>query len=351
MTKADYQKSIDAAKQEELREYVDTEFSHSWIKELEHKMASAPEDSPIIYTDTTLTYRRDFETGAEITGEGKNFLDVRFDNGEGREASISVINFALRQGEQSFSTHFYYSAGGSGNEISESQYQNITNFSEFGEETGYIGAGELFGKVKVTPEEAAAVADNVISGLGIKDMILIGAEKYVTPYAPEKSGYEVHYGRESGGIVGYVPESYGWNNGEEPPMYSPPFYEEELTVGVSKDGLEYLSWRNCAKAVETVNENAQLLPFESIKQALKDRITYKTQFNGGLGRVNYTVNVTSAELRMGYIDIKGNSKQALMVPVWLFRTQETWTVQHKIVIGNEETYKFNAIDGGAIEWR
>ncbi len=355
-TKADYQRIIDNEYAEKAR--VEAEGEHitqnefdDIIKTLENMQEAAPADSPLIKTDTTLTYDREYGTGKEITETGRNFLSVAFDNGQGGSASINVSNFVERQEEQDFTTYFYYSAGGSDYGLTESMYQNMTNSGETEEDIGGVGAGEMFGKVAVTPQEATAVADNVISNLGIKDMMLIGAEKYVTPDTPEKCGYEVQYARQCGGIAGYVPESYGWNNGEEPPKYSPPFYEEELYVRVSKDGLESLIWRNCAKAVETVYENTQLLPFESIKQALKDRITYKTRFNGGLGRVNYAVKVTSAELRMGYIDIKGNAKQALMVPVWFFRTRETWTRGGKTVLGNEETYKFSAIDGGAVEWR
>ena len=106
--------------------------------------------------------------------------------------------------------------------------------------------------------------------------------------------------------------------------------------------------------VETVSDNVTLLPFEDIQQALKDQIFYKKSFSHMdemFGLSNFEIDVTSAELRMGYIGVKDNDKQALMVPVWVFETiaGNDNAVLNKHQSHPDDTYVLNAIDGGVIE--
>ncbi len=321
------------------------------LKRLERRQAAAPEDSPLISTSAELTYERDYETGKEITSSGKNFLRVIFDSGDGSEASIGIENYDWEYTSYNpplriyyNPTRFSYSSGGHDLGITESMYQDMLYWGETEEECGFVGAGELFDKVNIGPEDAITHADKVIGDLGIKDMMLVSAEKYVTPSDPEKCGYELKYARESGGIPLCWRTEGSRFSGENPPDYSPPLIAETLTVHVSKDGLENFYWAGCANIVGTENRNAELLPFEKIKQKLKDRLFYKYS----LSRHDFTVTVTSAELRMGYIgaDKRG---QALMVPVWVFSTEEKYTWKGETHTGNKETYMLNAIDGGAIE--
>lgn len=362
MTKADYQKQLDESKQGELVNgvYVDTDNTINDIKYLEEKQASAPEDSPLINTDSTLTYEWDYETGKQITTGSKNWLNVIFDNGNGGDSFISIVNstwggkmYNFYEGYNAPASFSYFVGGYEDFGITESMYNDMLYWGETEEEDGYTGAGVLFDKIKVTPEEAIAEADKVIGDLSIKHMMLVSAEKYVTTNVPEKSGYELKYARESGGI----PLCWHmWGSrftGEKPPEYSPPLPEETLTVRISKDGLESLLWTGCAEALETVSENTELLQFEEIKQKLKDRLVYKYSFLQDGLYDDFTLTVTSAELRMGYIGVKDTSKQALMVPVWVFTVEEkyTWKANGKTEPGNIELFMLNAMDGGAIEYR
>ncbi len=351
MTKADYQQQINNVKQGELVNgvYVDTGWSLDDIKQLEQNMAAAPEDPPpIIYTDTTLKYAKD-ETGKELTEYGKNFLSVMIGNGDADDASISIWNFTDNSSANFFYWKYLF------NDVTESMYQeNLIDRGSTEAECGYPGAGELFGKVDITRDEAIAQADKVISGLGINGLMLVSAEKYaeyIAPGAPEQGGYKLLYSRQSGGIPLCWIEAPLTNGAEKLPLYSKPFIEEVLAAYITKDGLTCLRWIGYANVVETVSENSELMPFESIKEALKDRIFYKNSFNQEHLPSDFTVTVTSAELRMGYIGVKDNAKQGLMVPVWFFRTEETYTENGKTVVLNKLTYMLNALDGGAIESR
>jgi hypothetical protein len=66
---------------------------------------------------------------------------------------------------------------------------------------------------------------------------------------------------------------------------------------------------------------------------------------------DYTISVVSAQLRMGYINVKDDPGRALMVPVWVFDTKESYLLD---LTGNQfehdsDQYVLNAIDGGVIE--
>lgn len=351
LTKADYEQWIVVAKRGDLTDgkYVVTQDSLDYVKFLEEKQAAAPDDSPVINTDTTLTYERD-EKGNDITESGKNHLRVAFDNGSGRDAIISIDNYT--PGYSSF-TSFSYNAGKNPPAITRSMYQDMLDTGVTEEESGWTGAGELFDNVEITREQAVAKADEVISGLGIAHVMLVNAEKYVTPDAPESGGYELVYSRESGGLPLYWLDGGSWFGGEQPAAYTPPFNEEVLTANVSKDGLVSLFWRGYADVVETVNKNVSLLPFENIQQMLKDLIFYKKSFMQGDKYCDLTVTVTSAGLRTGYIGVKDIPDQALMVPAWVFETRISYydTASGTQLDYKDDTYMLSAIDGGVIEYR
>ena len=345
MTKADYEEQIVEAKRGQMAdgEYVVTDESRAWVAELERRQQAAPADSPIIYTDTTLTYNRDDVTGDDSLAGGKNFLSVMVENGDGNDASIRLNNYVA--GYREF-TSFSYSNHPDIGYITESTYRMSTE-SAAEEDMGMDGVAELFDKVVLTQKEAEEKAQQVLSDLGIGDMVLDIAEKAVSSGAPDKGGYQLRYVRESGGIPLYMSPGGGWAEGEAPPAYSPPFSEEFFIALVTEDGLIDLYWRGSAKVAEVVSSNVPMLPFDTIQQALKDQIFYKQSF----GARSNKVIVISAELRMGYIGVKDNVNQAMMVPVWVFETDIS---MYNKLLGKEQRYRdydyvFNAIDAGVIE--
>lgn len=348
-TKADYEEEIIEAKRGSQVDgkYVVTEDSLAWVKELEEKQKAAPDESPKVYTDTTLTYDKDYETRADIIASGKNFLSVIVENGDGSEAAIGFNNYTA--GYRS-NTGFYYQSYKNGGYITESQYKMTIEDETLAAD--WAGTGELLSKITITQEQAEAKAQSVIDDLGIKDMMLEKAEKAVSPDAPDKGAYQLRYMRQSGGIPVYMFDGFGWSDGEDPPAYTQPFREECLIMIVTEDGVEGFSWGGCANTIETVNENVTLLPFDKVQQTIKDQIFYKKSFEtGSYGMKDNKVIVTSAELRMGYIGVKDNPGQALIVPVWVFETDAS---HFNTTMGEEQrwsdnVYMLNAIDGGVIE--
>jgi hypothetical protein len=363
-TKADYQEMLIEARRGQLTdgEYVVTEGTERYAKELEEKVANAPEDSPRVYTDTTLSYDTDLDGNVNYDA-GPNYLNVGVECEDGNEATISAQNFTPGYGN-STSFGFWRTSGAT----KESFYQECLAWGDESE-SGFDGYGEILDSIDLDIGDARAKANKVISDLGIADMALVNEEKAVlgamgNQYGvvnnlPARGGYVFEYVRSSGGIPGYQLTSFGTDGYDQEPDYSPPFFQEMLTVCVSKDGIEGFNWSGMAQVVETVSDNVTLLPFENIQQSLVDQIYYENapkleEFNTSesaevLGEMAVTVNVLSAQLRVGYISVKDDTHKAMLVPMWVFETSQTHAY------GDEEgepyaskTYQFNAIDGGVI---
>jgi hypothetical protein len=295
-------------------------------------MAAAPDESPKIYTDYALAYWADYETGKEDPAGGKNFLRARIENDDGSDGFIGLTNYVKGFAG---STHFGYSAN-SAMYISENDYKSMMEGSQ----------------VRMTEDEALAKAQKVMDDLGIKDMVLYEASKAVSADYPDKGGYRLEYLRGSGSIAGYDDYS-GWNayKEEQPPQYTPPFHIERLTIIVTEDGVQHFVWRGITRVVETVNANVELLPFDKILQALKNQIKYKKSFEEGYPEKDKTIIVTSAELQMYYIGVKDYVDQALLVPVWVFRTDKSaYNTAFKMTLSfPDNVYLINAINGGVID--
>ena len=322
---------------------MDKESAEAWGWELEKKRAAAPDDSPIVYTDTTLTYEKN-EFGNDITETGKNSLSVKFDNDDGYPGAIYARNETdgyWKSAYFSFTSHF-------DNIMTESMYQSaIAEPAETEEQTSW--AGELFDTFAADKDAALEKANQVLSDLDIKDMMLVSTEKFVVQNAPEKSGYTFEFVTHAGGIPVYEFRGGGYSKDEEPPAYTSPIGEETVSVRVSKDGIEGFNWRGQSRVVEMVSENVKLLPFEDIQKVLVDTISYRKSFyTQGYVSEKAEVKITSIELRAAYIGVKDNPKQALIVPAWVVESTFTYDNGGETETIYNDAYVINAIDGGEI---
>jgi len=361
-TKADYQEMLIRARRGQVidGEYVVNEATERYAESIEEKIADATEDSVRVYTDdTTFTYNTDLEGNVEYEA-GPNYLSVGVEFEDGNEATIIAQNFIEGYGN---STRFSFRRiGGYTKETFYQEYLTYGDESEY----GFDGYGKIFESIDLDIDAAKAQALRIISDLGIEDMALVNEEKAVfksmgnkygvSNNQPSRGGYVFEYVRSSGGISGFQLTSF---SSRQPSDYSPPYFQEMLTICVSKSGIVEFSWSSLAQVVEIVSENVTLLPFKDIRQALVDQIYYErvpiVEENNAsdavevFGEMAITVNVLSAELRVGYIRVKDNTRQAMLVPMWVFETSE----MHEF--GDEKgdafrgkTYQFNAIDGGTI---
>lgn len=62
-----------------------------------------------------------------------------------------------------------------------------------------------------------------------------------------------------------------------------------------------------------------------------------------------SIDVTSAELRVGYIQAEDDFFQTLMVPVWVFETREDFMMSNGKEMTNYLPYMFDARNGKQID--
>lgn len=380
MCKSDYNDWLIEAKrgQEIDGEYVVNEGSLAWVRELEQRIAEAPEVSPKIYTDATLTYMRNGQDGSDLTAYGPNFVHVAVDSGDHTDTMISVSNHADKNKRD---TSFMYWRGSNVQtqswceEILEQELDFLKMYPEnpdpYAKKTieHYQALLAVMEEVVISPEDAQQQAQTIIDDFGIKGLTLLSSEKAVISgfepicgvdnTMPDRSGYQFRYVRSCEGILAYEAQgSYSSSDGEEPPAYVPPFEMETLTVFVSEYGIDFVNWQGASEIVETVSDHVPLLAFDKIQQALLDQIYYKKSFwleRDNTDTESETVYVRSAALHMGYIPVKDDPHKAMLIPVWVFETDEETTIKNPVgdgetrtLPGNHEQYVLSAIDGGVI---
>ena len=374
-TKSDYDEEIILAKrgQEVDGGYEVTDSSLEWVKELEKMRDAAPEDSPIVYTDATLTYDVN-QGGAPDTSTSKNYLNVEIE-GENGASEGHILAYNYVEGESEGILFGYYAATDYTRESDiktmveenrqfQEDYANEPIMEDPSLIQSFQAAEEIYErlklvKIEITLEDAQAQAQQVLHDFGIEGMYLLSAQRALlepyselTPGVTDEGGYAFEYVRQSGGIPGYGRRSYGYFNGEEPPEYSPPFEQENVRILVTQEGIMAFSWEGSARVVETVTENTELLKFEEVIERFKDRVFYESAFGikNDYSMQGAMIDVDAVELRVGYINVKDNVRQAMLVPVWVFKTTTSYIRSDGKTRGrNHDSYIFNAIDGGYIK--
>ena len=373
LTKKDYEDALIQAKRGQLvdGEYVVTEETKRVVAELEETINNAPEDSPKIYTDSTLTYKTNTD-GTIDSSTSKNYLDVQIEGDTGPDSGcIYFRNFV--DGESNLTEFSYLTTGYIAESNIRAWVEDDQRMQEeydpelVAKDTSFLESMKsneeryqklMSANISITKDEAQAVAQKAIDELNIQDMYLITAQRaLLDPYhglpsdGSDKGGYVFEYVRQSGGIAGFIRRSWSGNPSENPPEYRPPFEQESVTVVVTDDGIESFLWIGCAQVIETASENVELLPFEDVIERLEERIFIERAYEAGFDTTQtITINVDTAELRVGYIDVKDELNQALLVPVWMFQTTGALTANDGRTFTGmmDEIYIFNAIDGGYI---
>ena len=212
---------------------------------------------------------------------------------------------------------------------------------------------DAFGEVAISGEDAVAAAQNMLHELGIDYMAadsLEKAQRYASienAFAPDQEplskGYMVKFVRNIDGIVGITDHAIMISMKEDF-AYRAPLYPEEIQVYVDETGkAQSFVWSHPLKTEGKVTENIVLLPFEDIKQRIRDMLTF-INFNDSL-----PVQVTNIDLNMAIVDVKDHPGEAMYVPAWFINYTQTF---YDIETGEKEQQKLrlglNAIDGGRV---
>ncbi len=281
------------------------------IEELERQIAAAPETvEPEVITDWS----------AAQTSSG-SFLDD-----DGIKADISV-----------YSDSFSYMKGVA---ITESMLS--------------VNDRKKIGEPAISKEDAVSAAQAILYELDIDDMAAGSVEKaqlYAsiedafceTGVEPLSKGYLIKFVRNIDGIAGITDHSVMFRI-EDDFAYKAPLYPEEIQVFVNESGKAQLFvWSHPLEIAEKVTDNVKLMPFEDVKQRIRDMLTYVFA-----GDTSPTV-VTSVHLNMAIVDVKDKPKEAMYMPAWFVYYTQTFNDPDT---GEEKQQKlrlaFNAIDGGRV---
>lgn len=362
MTKADYEKWI-----ERTLEDVDVDSKNvedetmQLVALLEKEQASAPIEAPKVYVDTTLTYPiLDPNEPRDIAG-GRNFLSVAVERSGQKDPMISVANAVDDYNDR---VYFCYI---------ERQYASESHIDDIVEEAQhdtyqtqtlrtYSALKNIVDSITLAQEEAQPQSDKVLSDLGITYMRLVNVEKAAAFKSfdeesdlpdEDAGGYVFEYIRDYRGMVGYERKDWNGDPLEEPPIYVEPYNQEVIKIFVTEKGVQSFIWSGGVRVTEEISDSVKLLPFDQIKPVLKKQISNKHTASLSYGDV-VKVKVVSAELKLGYISAD-DSKEVLMVPVWVFSTIDIIKVYNyqtedfEVVQGNHNLIVINAIDGGTID--
>lgn len=213
---------------------------------------------------------------------------------------------------------------------------------------------DAFGEVAISGEDAISAAQNMLHGLGI-DYMAVSSLKKAHCYAsignalttprqePLSKGYLIKFARNIDGITGITDHTIMFNMKEDF-AYRAPLYPEEIQVYVDETGkAQSFVWSHPLETEEKVTENIALLPFEDIKQRIRDMLTF-INFNDSL-----PVQVTNIDLNMAIVDVKDHPGEAMYVPAWFIYYTQTF---YDLETGEKEQQKLrlglNAIDGGRV---
>ena len=222
------------------------------------------------------------------------------------------------------------------------------------ESTLLLNDKDEVGDVAISSEDAVAAAQNMLQELGIDYMAADSLEKAQRYASVENAfaepgqetfskGYLIKFARILDGITGITGHAVGVY-GKEEIHYNAPLYPEEVQLYVDEAGeTQSFVWLHPLEIEEKVTENIALLPFEDIKQRIRDMLTF-INFNDSL-----PVQVTNIDLNMAIVDVKDHPGEAMYVPAWFIYYTQTFYDQET---GEKEQQKLrlglNAIDGGRV---
>ena len=330
------------------RGYTEEEYV-ARLKRIEERYAAAPEIAPASpVSDGTMRM-----TELENVGD---YLQLNVDTDREKDAarSMSVLTPNSRSSANSgFGAHLYYRVYSRTKKGAEYNTQGIlrtngTNLPEAARQKLAIGF-----------DEAKALCDGVFTAAGLADDYTFGhaflvGDAGMGKYsgngkelgAPaENYAYRLYYTRIVNGVPCFVNTDSGLddsNNG----MTSLPWYYEYISFTVDNGGLTYLSWHNPIEIMDTVTENAALLPFNDIIDVFEAmiRIEYEAFLNKwteGSGEMD--INIDTVELCLVRVRERDSEATGLLVPAWVFYGNNT-------VVSNDGSTMYDLAHGNASSW-
>ena len=349
------------------RGYTEEEYI-ARLKRIEERYAAAPETAPASpVSDGTMRM-----TELENVGD---YLQLNVDTDREKDAarSMSVLTPNSRVSANSgFGAYLYYRVYSRTKKGAEYNTQGIlrtngTNLPETARQKLAIGF-----------DEAKALCDGVFTAAGLADDYTFGhaflvGDAGMGEYsgngkelgAPaENYAYRLYYTRIVNGVPCFVNTDNGLNDANNGAT-SLPWSYECIAFTVDSSGLSQLSWNNPVKVVETVTENAAILPFDKIMDVFETMIkveyeAFLRMWEGDGGEMDITID--TLELCLVRVREQNSEATGLLVPAWVFYgnnkvVHSDGSVSHDLAHGSASTWGkepfpvliINAVDGSIID--
>ena len=347
----------------------------SYIKEVESKLAKAPESHTYAYVEPVFTYEVDYETGEPRMEYGENTINVSIESPDGSRYG-SVYASRYEKGKNTGSSFSYSSFSGGRNlerdltwydEILRQQMENPPQYAEtdggewykdMARQREYVDAG--LKSMQGNNMDLRAAADRAIrllEDLGIKGMQLVSYEKAMLSRERDKEDYTipacyVQFVRECGGIPSRSPRNFSFSRDQDySELYCAPFDSEYVNMFISEEGVESFSWGGMAQVLERTAKNTTLMPIEQMKQRILDHVYFMNaawldHAQSGSKRVK----IDEMRLVTTYINAKDDTERVLIVPAWYIMAQEEYWFDQTDgwSQGNQKEFMINALDGSGI---
>lgn len=220
--------------------------------------------------------------------------------------------------------------------------------------------------LKITREDAVKTANELVTALGLSDLVCVSAEKLVgggsdrtadqNAYLnPRRCVWFLRYARSVNGM----PVTYTvWDCMKvEQDAQSAPWAYEDMTIAIDDSGVVYLEWRSPYNVTGTVTENSNVLSFQQVMGVFDTMAPVVNAWDGlAEGSPNLTgVEITIDRIQFGLTRVTEQNKRnsGLLVPCWDFFGTMTYIVEQdgktkKYDDGPIPLLTVNAIDGSII---
>ena len=328
--------------------YTEEEYT-ARLKRIEERYSAAPETAPALPISNGTMHIQELENIGDYL-----LLNVDNDTVSDTARTMNVLTPNSRYSANSgFGTHLYYRVHSRTKKTVEYNSQGILRTD------GKNLPEAARKKLTISFNEAKALCDDMFAAAELSDDYKLGhaflvgdtgtgvysgdGKELGTP--AENYAYRLYYTRMINGIPCFVNTDIGLddsNNGTT----SLPWYYEYISFTVDNSGLTYLSWHNPIEIMDTVTENAALLPFNDIIDVFEAmiRIEYEAFLNkwtDGSGEMD--INIDTVELCLVRVRERDSEATGLLVPAWVFYGNNT-------VVSNDGSTLYDFAHGNASSW-
>ncbi len=211
--------------------------------------------------------------------------------------------------------------------------------------------------VKISKEDAIAQLNALLSELGINNYGIAEAEeaRVIFTYTSEiiSKGWQFVLTRNDGGRipVDLYTTQFGGLLDFRSEDYAERWKQDMITVYIDETGVRFFSWYNPVEVTEMLNENVALLPFDEIKDRIKNTVkfAYSQSIQNGWLSGEHDMSIDKIVLTNVLIPMKDDLDHQMLAPVWLVYNTLYVEYNGEIVDEIKSVFAVNAIDGSSID--